>query len=160
MVEETNEPQAEPFGPEDDIGEIAYQHARNLNGVEVNRSERENDIDEAGRRNIALTREYYDGLEEDINMEEDPMERRHRYLNSRMEEVSEPDEWVQLHYGDREEFDHERMLAFPEANQQRLANAINSLRARREATEAEGNWEDAANYTRAINEVESLRVIA
>ena len=94
-------------------------------------------------------------------MEEDPMERRHRYLNNRMEEVSEPDEWVQLHYGDRGEFDYdERMLAFSQATQQRLANAINTRRARRETAEAEGNWEDAANFTRAINEVESLRDIA
>ena len=29
-VEEVHEPQAELFGPEDDVGEIAYQHARNL----------------------------------------------------------------------------------------------------------------------------------
>ena len=53
-VEEVHEPQAELFGPEDDVGEIAYQHARNLNGVEVDRSERESEIDEAGRRNIVL----------------------------------------------------------------------------------------------------------
>ena len=37
VEEEAHEPQAEPFGPDDDIGEIAYQHAGNLNGVEVNR---------------------------------------------------------------------------------------------------------------------------
>ena len=58
------------------------------------------------------------------------------------------------------EFDYERMLAFSQANQQRLANAINAFRPRREAVEAEGNWEDAAKYTRATNEVESLRGIA
>ena len=52
------------------------------------------------------------------------------------------------------------MLAFSPANQQRLANAINALRARREVAEAEGNWEDAANGALAINEVESLRDIA
>ena len=90
MVEETRE----PFVPEDDIGEIAYQHARNLNGMEVDQREREGEIDESGRRNIALTREYFEGRDdEDIHMEEDPDERRHRYMNSRMEEVSEPDEW-------------------------------------------------------------------
>ena len=54
------------------------------------------------------------------------------------------------------EFDYERMLAFS----QRLANAINAFRPRREAVEAEGNWEDAAKYTRATNEIESLRGIA
>ena len=54
------------------------------------------------------------------------------------------------------EFDYERMLAFS----QRLANAINAFRPRREAVEAEGNWEDAANGALAINEVESLRDIA
>ena len=76
MVEEAHGPQAQPLGPDDDLGEIAYQHARNLNGVEVDRSEREGEIDEAGRRNIALTRKYYEGQGDgDINMEEDPMER-------------------------------------------------------------------------------------
>ena len=79
--------------------------------------------------------------------DEDPVERRHRYSNSRMEEVSEPDEWVQIHYGDRPEFDHERMLAFSQANQQRLANAITALRARREAAEIAGNGEDAAKIS-------------
>ena len=56
----------------DGSGEIAYQHARNLNGVEIDQSVRESEADKFGWRQVALTREYYEGLDEDINMEEDP----------------------------------------------------------------------------------------
>ena len=59
LAEPMMEEAREPFGPEDDIGEIAYQHARSLNGMEVDQREREGAIDESGRRNIALTREYF-----------------------------------------------------------------------------------------------------
>ena len=45
-VQEEQEPQTEAFGPNDDIGEIAYQHARRLNGVEVDRTVRESETDE------------------------------------------------------------------------------------------------------------------
>jgi hypothetical protein len=58
------------------------------------------------------------------------------------------------------EFDHERMLAFAQANQLRLQNALTSLANRRARAETQGNWEEAATYTRAMEEVQALRDIA
>ena len=77
-----------------------------------------------------------------------------------MDEVSDPDEWARIHDGDREGIDYDRMVALSQADQQRLANSINAPRARREMAEAAGNWEEAANDSRAINEIEAFRHIA
>ena len=76
-----------------------------------------------------------------------------------MEEVSDPDEWADVHYGHMEQFNNERMIAFSRANQLRLRRAIDTLTWRRAQAEVAGNWEDAANFTRAIAQVEALRDI-
>ena len=58
------------------------------------------------------------------------------------------------------EFDHERMLAFAQANQLRLQNALTSLANRRARAETQGNWEGAAMFTKAMEEIEALRELA
>ena len=89
-----------------------------------------------------------------------PSSRRRRYLESMQDQVSEPDEWAEIHYSHLPWDNYERMVAFSRANQLRLNNAIESLNQRREQTEANGNWEQAAQCTRAIEEIVSLQAIA
>ena len=98
----------------------------------------------------------------DADMLESPRQRRRRYLDSSMDEVSEPDEWAEMHYGHLDQFNNERMVAFTQANQVRLRRAIDTLTWRRAQAEVAGDWDDAANYTRAIAQVEeeALRDIA
>ena len=76
-----------------------------------------------------------------------------------MDEVSEPDEWAEMHYGHLGRFDNQRMIAFSRANQVRLRRAVETLEWRRAQAEVAGNWEDATNFTRAIAPVETLRDI-
>ena len=126
-----------------DLAEAALQHVANLNGHHVDRAARESELDE------------------DIDMDgETPEDRRRRYLESDQGEVSDPDEWAAIHFGDRDEYDHDRMLAFSQANQLRLQNALASLQNRRAQAEEQGDWEAAATFTRAMQEIETLRDIA
>ena len=74
-----------------------------------------------------------------------------------MEEVSEPDGWAEVHYGHMGQLNFERTTAFSRANQLRLGRAIGTLQWRRAQAEVAGNGEAAANYTRAIAQVEALR---
>eukprot|EP00435_Cladocopium_sp_Y103_P038563 s1251_g10.t1 len=143
---------AEPFGPNDDIAEIAFQHARRLNGTRPN----ERDI----TMHAGETGGDEEGDEDMESEDESPSTRRRRYLNNTMDEVSDPDEWATIHYGDREPFDYDRMVAFSQANQQRLSNALHTLLFRRQNAEAAGNYDEVDAYDRAINEVQNLRDIA
>ena len=77
-----------------------------------------------------------------------------------MDEVSNPDHWATLHYGDRDWQDYDRMVAFSQANQIRLERTISILEDRRDQAETEGNWYEAAHIQQAIQEVQSLRNIA
>ena len=77
-----------------------------------------------------------------------------------MDEVSEPDEWAEIHHGHLNRFSNERMLAFSRANQVRLRHAIETLQWRRAQAEVAGNWEDADNFTGAIAQMVTLRDIA
>ena len=97
----------------------------------------------------------------DEEMVEDPQDRRQGYLQSSMDEVSEPDEWAQLHYRDRDESDHERMVAFFSGQPAKIGEFnYYALQHRRAIAEIAGNWEEAADYSRAINEMEALRDFA
>ena len=114
------EPQPEPQLFENvDLAEVALQHVANLNGQEVDRAVREPELDEHVNMMDGKTQE----------------ERRRRYLESDRGEVSDPDEWASIHFGDRDEYDHDRMLAFSQANQLRLQNALASLQVRRAQAE-------------------------
>ena len=121
---------------------MALQHVANLNGHEVDRAVRDPELDE--HVNV-------DGKTQE--------ERRRRYLESDQGEVSDPDEWASIHFGVRDEYDHDRMLAFSQANQLRLQNALASLQVRRAQAEKQGGWEAAATCTRAMQEIEALRDI-
>ena len=74
--------------------------------------------------------------------------------------MSEPDEWANVHYGHMDQFSYERMIAYSRANRIRLTRAARTLRDRHDAAASHGNWEEAANYLRALNEVEALIDIA
>ena len=155
MEEAQDEPMAEPFGPDDDIAELAYQHARQLNGHTVDRAVTETMADEQRDREVGA-----DGEDEDEDMDETPRGRRRRYLESSMSEVSDPEEWAEVHYGSRDQWDHERMVAFSNANQLRLRRAYQILLQRRQDAEAAANWEEASHYSRAMAEVRSLMDLA
>ena len=55
---------------------------------------------------------------------------------------------------------YERMIAYSRANRIRLGRAARTLRERHDEAAVHGNWEEAANYLRALNEVEALIDIA
>ena len=137
----------EPFEGQD-IAEVALQHVR-LNGVHADRTigETEND-------------EQYDRIGDEMEVDETAAQRRHRYQNSEQDEVSDPDEWAEVHFGGMDADNHQRMVAFSEANQLRLRRAMQSLEQRREQAEVQGNWAEAAEYTRAMAEVQNLMDIA
>eukprot|EP00435_Cladocopium_sp_Y103_P059432 s200_g21.t1 len=92
--------------------------------------------------------------------DETEFQRGRRYQESPQDEVSDPDEWAERHYGGLEWDNYQRMIAFSRANRLRLQRALHSLQARREAAEFQGNWEEAAEYTRAMAEVQNLMDIA
>eukprot|EP00435_Cladocopium_sp_Y103_P059552 s975_g21.t1 len=103
----------------------------------------------------------HDYEDEDEEMPEETVyERRRRYLNSGQDEVSDPDEWADIHYGNLEFFDYDRMIAFSRANQIRLRRAADTLRGRHDAAATEGNWAEAAVMLRALREVEELMNVA
>ena len=83
-------------------------------------------------------------------------ERYTRYLNSSQDEVSEPDEWANVHYGHMDQWAYERMIAYSRANRIRLGRAAQTLRDKHNDATVRGNWEEAANYLRALNEVQAL----
>jgi len=87
-------------------------------------------------------------------------ERRTRYLNSEQGEVSDPEEWANLHHGHWDADQHARMVDYANDNLQRLINARATLRDRYNNAAIHGNWEEAATYSRAIEEVEALMDIA
>eukprot|EP00435_Cladocopium_sp_Y103_P065206 s2072_g27.t1 len=147
---------AEPFGPNDDIAEIAFQHARRLNGTRPH----ERDITMFAGETGADDEEPEDEEMDVEEAEESPSARRTRYMNSTMDEVSDPEAWAELHYGDRVWDDHERMVAVSRVNQRRLMNALYTLQYRRQGAEEAGNWEEVAALNQAIAEVENLRDIA
>ena len=87
-------------------------------------------------------------------------ERFHRSLNSSQDEVSDPDEWADVHFGHMNQWQYERMQAFSQANQNRLRRAAEILRGRHEAAVAQNNWEEAQQHLNALHGVESLMDIA
>ena len=97
---------------------------------------------------------------DDMEVDESPEERRTRYLAASQDEVSDPDEWENYHYGHAEEFDYDRMVAYSRANQLRLERALVTLSNRRANAEANGDWEEAHQIARAMHEIEALRDIA
>ena len=142
----------EPFEGQD-IAKVALQHVR-LNGVHANRTIGETENDEQYNQIASPT-----GSDE-MEVDETASQRRQRYQNSGQDEVSDPDEWAELHFGGMDSDNHQRMVAFSEANQLRLRRAMQSLEQRRERAEAQGNWAEAAEYTRAMAEVQNLMDIA
>ena len=96
-----------------------------------------------------------DDDDDKMDVEETPAERRTRYMNSNQEEVSDPEEWAETHYGNLDVNNYERMVAFSGANQFRPRSALESLRMRRNIAEVDGNREEAINYARAMAEIEA-----
>ena len=68
-------------------------------------------------------------------------------MSSSQEEVSDPEERAETHYGNLDVNNYERMVAFSRANQFRLRSVLESLRMRRNIAEVDGNWEEASNYS-------------
>ena len=97
---------------------------------------------------------------DDMEVDESPEERRTRYLAASQDEVSDPDEWANYHYGHAEEFDYDRIVAYSRANQLRLERALVTLSNRRANAEANGDWEEAHQIARAMHEIEALHDIA
>ena len=97
---------------------------------------------------------------DDMEIDETPEARRARYLEASQDEVSDPDEWANYHYGGADQYDHGRMVAYSRANQLELERALVSLSNRRANAEANGDWDEARRVARAMHEVESLRDLA
>ena len=84
--------------------------------------------------------------DDDMGVGETAEQRRARYLDAEQGEVSDPDEWTNLHYGHLNQDNHDQMIAFSRANQQRVIDARATLRERCTNVVLHGNWEEAANY--------------
>ena len=149
--EEEHPPADDPPGG-DDNGDDIVQMA--LNGRVIDRTPTESEMD--ARHGI----EEGGDDDDDMGVGESAEQRRARYIDAEQGEVSDPDEWAQLHYGHLDQDKYDRMTVFPRANQQRLINARATLRERYNNAALQGNWEEAANYVRAIDEVEALMDIA
>eukprot|EP00435_Cladocopium_sp_Y103_P052087 s508_g16.t1 len=105
--------------------------------------------------------DYEDENNEDEEMPEETVyERRRRYLNCGQSEVSDPDEWADIHYGNLEFFDYDRMIAFSRANQIRLRRAAETLQRRHDEAASQGNWAEAAVFLRGLRKVEELMNVA
>ena len=83
------------FGPNDDIG---CQHAKQQNGRIVDQTVYEGQHDEQVERLAA-------------DMLKNPSTKRRQYLDSAMEEVSDPDEWADVGYRHFGQFNNERVIA-------------------------------------------------
>ena len=125
-----------------------------LNGRRIDTAPTESELDEQ----YGLG----EGGEDDVEMvgDESAEARRIRYMNSEQGEVSDPDEWASLHHGHWDADQHSRMVDYANDNLQRLINARETLRNRYNNAAIHGNWEEAANYSRAIEEVEAFMDIA
>eukprot|EP00435_Cladocopium_sp_Y103_P033081 s730_g8.t1 len=135
MVEAEPEADAEPVvEPEpferQDIANVALQHVR-LTGQHVDRTIGETENDEMNDR--------VHGNPVEMEVDEAASQRERRYRDSSQEEVSDPDEWAERHYGELEWDNHQRMVAFSHANQLRLRRAMESLEQKREAGHEQGN---------------------
>ena len=140
--ESDNSPEEVPevFPENVDLAEAALEHVRR-NGVE---------------RDQPASAEDMDGSD----FEESEVDRRRRYADASQDEISDPEFWAEVHYGEADTYNHERMLAFSRTNQERLTNALASLQRRREDAVNTQNWELVEQYTKAIAEIESLQAIA
>ena len=125
-----------------------------LNGVPLNGQA----IDRTPNYDYDADPQQDDGDEEMPGESSD--ERRTRYLNSEQGEVSDPEEWANLHHGHWDADQHARMVDYANDNLQRLINARATLRDRYNNAAIHGNWEEAASISRAIGEVEALMDIA
>ena len=126
------------FGEEIDLAEAALEHVRN--GVEREQPANAEDL-------------------ADSDFEETEIDRRRRYSDANQDEVSDPEFWAEVHYGEADEYNYERMVAFSRANQVRLRNALASLHRRREDAVNTQNWGLVEQYSKAIAEIESLQDI-
>ena len=142
QFESDNSPEEAPevFPENVDLSEAALEHVRR-NGVEKDQPADAGDMDGS-------------------DFEESEVDRRRRYADATQDEVSDPEFWAEVHYGEADTFNYERMLAFSRANQLRLTNALASLQRRREDAVNTQNWELVEQYSKAIAEIESLQGIA
>ena len=138
-------------GHDPDGNEIVHMA---LNGVPLNGQA----IDRPPNYDYDVEPQQDDGDEEMPGESSD--ERRTRYLNSEQGEVSDPEEWASLHHGHWDADQHARMVDYANDNLQRLINARATLRDRYNNAAIHGKWEEAANVSRAIEEVEALMDIA
>ena len=135
-----------------DLEELALRHVR-YNGRNVDQTIYEGQFDEAREREL----EAENTMEEGNDDGETPRTRNRRCMESNPDEFSDPDHWAQLHHGQMDWDDCERMLAFSRANQIRLQRAIEPLQQRRCNAEVAGEWEETADYSRAMAEIQSLQ---
>eukprot|EP00435_Cladocopium_sp_Y103_P016569 s1241_g4.t1 len=149
--------EADPFAGQD-LAELALQQVR-LNGREIDRAERETENEEAheGEHHSPTGS---DEMEVDDHGDETESQRALRYNNSTQDEVSDPDEWADRHYGNQDWDQYDRMVAFSRANRIRLQRALDALEARRDAAQIRGDWAEAAECTRTMQPILNLMDVA
>ena len=158
-------PEEEPFQGVD-VAETAVNHVYQLNGRNIDQTVGETEADERANTTRGVYGSHLEGqkeeMEEDdkMDVEETQAEGRNRYLTSRQEEVSDPEERAETHDGGLAWDDLKKMVAFSRANRFRLENAFGTLKMNRNIAEVDGNWEETGNYGRAMAEIESLVDIA
>ena len=152
-------PEEEPFQGVD-LAETALNHVYQLNGRNVDQTVGETEADDRANTTRGVHGTHVEEEDDKMEVDETPAERRARYMSSSQEEVSDPEERAETHYGNLDVNNYERMVAFSRASQLRLRSVLESLGMRRNIAEVDGNWEEASNYSRAMAEIEALIDIA
>ena len=146
QFESDNSPDEVPpvFGEEIDLAEAALEHVRH-NGIEREQPANAEDM-------------------EGSDFEETEIDRRRRYSDANLDEVSDPEFWAEVHYGEADEYNYERMVALSRANQVRLRNALASLHRRREDAVNTQNWSSTQKRLQRSNPCrtshDGLRVVS
>ena len=95
-----------------------------------------------------------------MEVEETPEERHARYMDAEQGEISDPDEWADRLYGRVDPSNCDNMVAHSNDNQLRFINAPSTLRDGYNQAALQANWEEAAENSRAIAEVDALMEVA
>ena len=143
-----------------DLAEAALKHVYQINDRNVDQAVGETEADDRANTTRGVHGTHVEEGDDKMEVYETPAERRARHMSSSQEEVSDPEEWAETHYGNLDVNNYERMVALSRANQLRLRSALESLRMRRNIAEVDVNWEEASNYSRAMAEIEALIDIA
>ena len=105
-------PDEEPFQGVD-LAEAALNHVYQLNGRNVDQTVGETEADDRANTTRGVHGPHVKKNDK-MEVDETLAERRAWYMSSSQEEVWDPEEWAETHYGNLDVNNYERMVAFSE----------------------------------------------